>query len=61
MGDMDCVCCDGLNGIPNPGKENCPLCEEVLTLERLSSEARAMERDEILTEEDALHGSNTGC
>ena len=58
---MECLCCDGANGIPEPGKENCPLCEEILTMERLSAEAACMEKDGLLTEEDDLHGSNTGC
>lgn len=61
MEHSECIFCEGANGKPESGKENCPLCEEVLTLERLASEALDMEKDSLLTEEDDLHGSITGC
>jgi uncharacterized Zn finger protein (UPF0148 family) len=61
MIQIDCVSCGGANGKPEPGMVNCPLCEEVLTLERLASEALDIEKDGLLTEEDYLHGSITGC
>ena len=61
MIQIDCVSCGGANGKPEPGMENCPLCEEVLIMERLIEEALEMEKDGLLTEEDDLHGSITGC
>ncbi len=54
-----CVFCDKEEA--QQGSEHCSGCNEVLTADRLADEAVAMERDGILTEEDALHGSNTGC
>jgi hypothetical protein len=61
MEHSECVSCEGANEKPEPGMENCPVCKEILTLERLASEALDMEKDSLLTEEDDLHGSITGC
>ena len=55
----DCAFCD-----VRPAKEGidyCEICDAVLTARRLHEEALEMEKDGILTEEDDLHGSNTGC
>jgi hypothetical protein len=39
----------------------CKKCDDLLTDGRLKEEVEAMEADGILTEEDNLDGSNTGC
>ncbi len=46
---------------PVADKENCEVCEALLDIDRLAEEAAEMEKDDLLTEEDDLHGSITGC
>lgn len=47
--------------LAEPKSDYCRKCEAILKQDRLREEALEMEKDGILTEEDELHGSNTGC
>ena len=63
MDTVNCALCDHRPALMRKGicLEHCKECHELLTADRLTEEAEAMEKDGILTEEDVLHGSNTGC
>jgi len=54
-----CAFCE--NRPAEQGKDYCRKCDDALQFDRLAEEALAMEIDGLITEEDDLHGSNTGC